>query len=150
MVHSPLHSYVATSALGAAGNVFLWDRLSTALGNNAPARFLQDFLVPAAYKAAAVARPAMPAAPTTSVRRGGAGARGRSRASGRQRPPATDSAQGHQHRAAEVLQQVAAAAEAVLGVSIAPSQPLMDAGLDSLGMPTLLPRPEDRSILIPL
>lgn len=114
-----------------AGNVFLWDRLSTALGGNAPASFLQDFLVPAAAKPAAV-RPVMAAAiPAPPSRRAQAGAGGRAR--GRGRPPAKAAAQGQQQRAAEVTQQIAAAAESVLGTSITPSQPLMDAGLDSLG-----------------
>ena len=126
--------------LAAAGNVFLWDRLSLALGSNAPTSFLQDFLVPAAPKPAAP-RPAMPAVPVRPTRKGQAGGRGRGRGrtTRHQGPPAQVSAQGQQQRAAEVGQQIAAAAETVLGTSISPSQALMDAGLDSLGQ--TIPRP---------
>lgn len=81
----------------------------------------------------------MPAVPVRPAKGGRAGGRSRGRPSGRQGPPAQASAQGQQQRAAEVVQQIAAAAETVLGTSISPSQPLMDAGLDSLGQ--TLPQP---------
>ncbi len=77
---------------------------------------------------------AVPAVPLTrGLPRGRGRAGGRGHRTAGQRPTAQVSAQGQQQRAAEVAQQIAAAAETVLGTSISPSQPLMDAGLDSLG-----------------
>ena len=81
---------------------------------------------------------AVPAVPATRRLPHGRGwspghAKGRGHRGTGQRPQVQESVQGQQQRAAEVAQQIAAAAEAVLGTAVSPSQPLMDAGLDSLG-----------------
>ena len=94
-----------------AGNVFLWDRLGAASpGPISP--YLANFVT----KKVAAKKPALTATTTTTKK----AAKGRHVASS---GPSL----------ADVLAEVHAAIEAVIGVRAGDDQPLMEAGLDSLG-----------------
>lgn len=116
-----------------AGNVFLWDKLARAQPAAAATSFLEDFVSsPAAVQSTKPGVAQISSQPPVSQPKPSSGGR---RPAHRHRQGQRSEA-GGQGRLEEVTRIVAAAVASVVGADVAPDQPLMEAGLDSLGPPS--------------
>ena len=108
--------------------MFLWDRLAKAQPAAASTRFLEDFVPKPATAAASPTDAPMPAiiGPVQGAR-GGRGRRGPPGLLKKKQGPGAGGA------VEQVQAGVAAAVASVVGSAVPEDQPLMDAGLDSLG-----------------